>query len=877
MMKKIIILFIILTLVIIVYAEEAITQSTTQETISDSTAKEKPKDLKSFSETIKNFSLIPGFYDFYINNEKNQVYMKIKPEQIGELFLLTLSRIKGDGAFFGSGDMLEDFPLYFERAKNKIFLKKKNTNYRADSNSAINSALEQHIPDSILLSAEIISLPEEQTGSILIDPSGYFIRDNANVSTYIGYWVKNASLNVDSNSSYISKIKSFPENTELDVAINFTTSANLWSASIPDSRSILHTYRYSLSKIPQNNYIPRMSDDRVGYFITLFKDYSSLDKEDDYVRYINRWHLEKEKPEANMSRPIKPILFWLHKNIPEEYRKGVRDGILEWNKAFERIGYKDAILVKQMPDDADWDIEDIRYNVVQWVIEPDAGYAMGPSRANPFTGEIYEATVKVSADMLRYNYDNVEYLVEPMTMRIPEHKLPFNEMNPFNFDRLFNYHQNLSNDRMFAFNVLQMRSLPGNGNFDKDKFIYEYLKSLLVHEIGHTLGLRHNFKASYAVNYDDLQNPKITQKTGLTASVMDYAPINLAAPGQKQGQYFQTNLGEYDFWAIEYGYKDLGKKTPEEEKAQLQEIASQSEKRSELAYATDEDVQGNSLSIDPQTNFWDLGDDALKFAQNRLDISKELISKLDKLYNIKGEQYHKFRAGFSYALSQYWTSISVTSKYVGGIYHSRDRVGGTIPYRIVEANKQKLAIDFLCQNIFAEDAFEFSADLLNKLTYNKNYSFSWSPWNIRQDYPLHKTVSNFQNYTLGLLYNENKLERILDNEMKFTNEEQTFTLAEMFTTLRNEIWKEIIDRTNINSFRRNLQNMHLETLITIYENKNNRYPRDAANLAHLDLVKISQLIDGVENIEQSDDYFQAHLLSINSTIRKILDDDKNKK
>ena len=182
--------------------------------------------------------------------------------------------------------------------------------------------------------------------------------------------------------------------------------------TLADSRSFRHIYHYSLSTIPETSFQPRVADDRVGHFMTMHQDFTSVLRDTPYVRYVNRWHLEKAEPKFEVSKPRQPIVFWLENTIPVEYRDAVRDGVLLWNDAFEKVGFKDAIEVRQMPDDADWDPSDVRYNVVRWIVQPGGGYAVGPSRTNPFTGQIYDADIRVSADMLRFVFREFEEFAE---------------------------------------------------------------------------------------------------------------------------------------------------------------------------------------------------------------------------------------------------------------------------------------------------------------------------------------------------------------------------------------------------------------------------------------------------------------------------------
>ena len=250
---------------------------------------------------------------------------------------------------------------------------------------------------------------------MLVDPNDFFVQDIALVSSFFSEYLKKGSYSFDNDNSYFGALKNFPHNTEIDVVLHFATdSPQRDIPTLADTRSFQHIYHYSLSSLPESDFRPRLADDRVGHFTTLHQDYTSVLKDDPYVRYINRWHLEKAEPKFDRSPPKKPIVFWLENTIPPEYRDAVQEGILVWNKAFEPLGFEGAIVAKQQPDDAEWDAADVRYNSVRWMVQPGQGYAVGPSRTNPFTGEIFDADIRISADFIRYAHLEFTELVDPV-------------------------------------------------------------------------------------------------------------------------------------------------------------------------------------------------------------------------------------------------------------------------------------------------------------------------------------------------------------------------------------------------------------------------------------------------------------------------------
>ena len=208
-------------------------------------------------------------------------------------------------------------------------------------------------------------------------------------------------------------VKNYKDNTELEIAATFASNGQSQMDTVPDTRGVTINIHYSLSKLPETGYQPRLADDRVGYFLSVVKDFSKQGKTDQFVRYINRWDLRKAEPNVAVSPPVTPIVFWIEKTVPYKYRAPIREGILEWNKAFEKAGFVNAIEVRQQPDDATWEPEDINYNTFRWITS-NAGFAMGPSRVNPITGQILDADIIFDADFIEHWLKRFDLTPPPM-------------------------------------------------------------------------------------------------------------------------------------------------------------------------------------------------------------------------------------------------------------------------------------------------------------------------------------------------------------------------------------------------------------------------------------------------------------------------------
>ncbi|RMG67018.1 MAG: DUF5117 domain-containing protein [Calditrichaeota bacterium] len=821
----------------------------------------------TFEEAVKDFEKIPGLFTVYWKKDEGKVYLEIRPDQLGTVYLCNITRQTGDGLLFDAGAMLGEFPFYFQRVGKKVLWIHKNVYFRAAPDAAIRRAVEHSLTNSVMGSAKIVSQPHPETGALLVDASSLFVQDMHLVS----YLTEQANMAYafDKSASFFSQIKSFPQNTEIEVTLHFKSKRPTPIFTLPDSRSMLHRYHFSLSTLPETDYHPREADDRVGHFLTMYQDYTSLLQESPYTRYITRWQLEKAEPRFKVSPPRKPIVFWIENTVPVEYRDAIREGILKWNRAFERIGFKDAIQVRQMPDDADWDPADVRYNVIRWIVTPGAGYAVGPSRANPFNGQIYDADVRISADFLRFYYREFDEFVTPLHWTAARDLQHWPEWewtggtDQSGFPLRCTYSSGLMHQMGFGWSLLVARGLVEDDPENLKQFIHDGLVDLVLHEVGHTLGLRHNFKASSVVPPEKLLDPQFTRRKGISGSVMDYNPVNLAPEGKPQGSYFQTEPGPYDYWAIEYAYRPLEPGSKQSEKEMLEKIASRVADP-KLQYATDEDAFGLSTrGVDPTVSPYDLSSDPLAYYQQRISMARELWEKIPEKFEKKGARYQKFRLVFSQGLGEYLLAALTIPRYVGGLYMHRDHIGdpgGRPPFEVVPAEKQRAALKFVIDRLFAEDAFQFSPDLLNKLAPERFWDFEGTVFRmLRLDYPIHGIVQVIQAAALYRLYDFLVLQRVQDNELRFAKGEKTFTMAELFTTLREAIWSELKQPRNVNSFRRELQRMHLSILVDMLVGESPLLPHDAITLARADLVAIKQQAQAALQQEGLDAYTRAHL------------------
>lgn len=871
----------------------------------DTQSKPQKKDeLASFNEVIKDTEKINGLFTLYRNKEKNKIYLEVKPEQLNRNYLATATLESGIGEQgIYSGLPLQDFLFYFQRVDKKLSFVVRNVNFRTREGDPQARSLARSFSDSVLYSVEIKSIhPQRKT--LLIDLGDILLSDLAGLSLFTG-------MTTNTDQSRFGNAKAFPENLEIESILNFTGGTGntkgdemTYFATVPDSRGFTLRVHYSLSQLPENNYLPRLADERVGYFITAYQDLSKDDRNDPFVRYINRWNLEKKDPDSPISRPKKPIVFWIDNAVPLQYRESIKEGILMWNKAFLKAGFKDAIEVKQMPDNATWDPADIRYNTIRWINTVDGYFAMGPSRVNPLTGEILDADILVDASLVRLLKSKYGTIVQPTqtNTRSSISELVRNRglcgngfapktnnttqpesTNPKGFlQRLsklagdYDLCYGMEAANQFTLGAISMSLLQNTPPSQEEiqQYINQYLRLIIAHEVGHTLGLRHNFRGSNLLSPEEMNNEQIIRTKGLTSSVMDYIPPNIAPKGAKQGDYFPSMVGVYDEWAIQYGYTQTNAKTSIAEKPILQEIASQSDKP-ELSYSPDEDM----YDLDPTADAWDHSSNVLVYSQWQLDNSRLMWANLNKRFPMPGESYSDLSDRFSSVLNNYFQNIFYTTKYIGGqsFYRLRARENPStslasrrrLPFEPVPVEQQRQALKTLQKYIFAEDALNFSPELLNKLAPSRWYHWGSLPRVGRLDYPVHDLILLLQGSVLRELLSGDRLTRIKDIELK-SPPEKSLTLPELFDTLENGIWTEVLKPkaggVKITSLRRGLQREYLDLLIAMVLRRES-VPEDARSLAW---YKLKQLNEKLKSANTSDEYTKAHLLETSDRIEKAL-------
>ena len=872
------------------------------------------KKFPDFNTVVKGAKVYEGL--FTLHHKDEHVFAEISPFQFDRPYLVPMAIAKGAGVGGTTLNFGEEWVILFRKVGDKVFVVRRNVRYTAAPGTPAARALDTTYSDSVLLALPIKAL-NPMKGTVLIDFNQIFFGDFGNLG--IGY--------LDRERTTWHKVKTFKKNVELQVEATFAGNrtggvAPTGGDAVIDTRGATVVIHYGIVELPEPGYQTRPADDRVGHFNTVFKDFSKESTDTAFVRYVHRWRLERSdnspwKEGAKLVAPKKKIIFWIENTVPDEFRATVREGILEWNKAFEKVGFRDAIEVRQQEGE-DFDPEDITYATFRWITS-EVPYAIGPSRANPFTGELLDADILFDASMVRaYKGETLVYrdekgqMVEPASdmqasrrgWDLPAHPLDkLREtmgMTPSWNDRKATAEQHAQqklaairhgycqcahhkqSELALAMTAILAQTNLKDGEKIPDELLLQAVKETVMHEVGHTLGLRHNFKASTVLKNDQLHDTAITSKQGLVGSVMDYNPANIAAKGAKQGHYFTPTLGAYDFWAIEYAYTPNG--TPE----QLAKVASRAAEPG-LIYGTDEDFFGTN---DPLTNKWDLGADPLKFAIDRAKLAQDLIPNLAERVTEKGEGYQRARAAFGVLLRQYGNSAYMATKYIGGTAVNRDHKGdpdARDPFVPIPAAKQREAMKFLQEQILTDKPFDFPPELLRKLGADR-----WVHWGNEKsmraaEFPVYDRVLAIHRTVLNELLDGGTLSAVQNTAKMAGQDEKPVQLAEVFRMLSEATFADLptdgkAAAAKSSVIRRNLQREYVRKLSGIVlgnsggggnllamlmGGSNDAIPADAKSLARLHLKEAGKRIEaGLK--DEKDDTAKAHLDELKEQIAKVL-------
>lgn len=902
---------------------------------------EKPEqEFKPFSEVAKDFTQvvstadgIPSLYTIWKREKDGQMLAELPRgwQNQRQLFAMTVPT----GELF-AGLQAGDLYVYWKRFDKRMALVAPQIDVRSTGDTESKDSIKNHFVDRV-----IIDVPIECMG-----PGGNPVIDLDNLLVQnAGVFYGGLAAGIKPNLVSLTSVKAFPKNVEI-------------SLTAPARGGQLKTYHYSISLIETDpDYKPRVADERVGYFTTSYRDLGKFRDDQVETRYINRWKLEKKDPDLKMSPPKEPIVYYIEHTVPARYRRWVKEGTLYWNKAFEKVGIKDAIEVyyqdKETGANMDKDPEDVRYNFIRW-LSNDIGTAIGPSRAHPLTGQIMDADIVLTDGWIRHFWYQANELAPSVAMegmntetlswldthpkwdpRIllapPEQRDQIMRQRALeiaqggatagitayggraiamtdaivatspelrDFVDMINppaglclASEGMARDMEVAGMYMDVMGLidadqPGGDKKDADKkgdkkddkdkpdkldgipewFIGPAIAHLTVHEVGHTLGLRHNFKASSEFTLKEINSPEMKGKP-FVASVMDYTPVNINTDENAvQGDYHMVGIGKYDEWAIEYGY------TTGDLKEVLKQVAEPGHD-----YLTDEDTGGP----DPFARRYDFAADPISYARSLVKLATSARTKILDKFVKDGDPWSRARRGYQITLSTQLNAVNIMANWVGGAHITRDRKGdpnARAPITPVPPNEQRDAMKFCIENTFYDEAFGLSPELLTKLTVNKDEDAEADPtWSVNDQ------VGGIQASTLTMLMNPTRLRRVYDNEAFTPSDQEAFTLPEMLDTLTGAVWTELDKGSDghftsrkpmISNLRRNLQREYTERLIDLsLDTEGNTASKTIASLSREALSKVQGKINKALESRGSDldPYTKAHLDELKTRIAKALD------
>jgi len=895
--------------------------------------------FKGYEKVVSTADGKKSLYTIWTRKKDSQMYAELPASYTSQKYFLALTVSSGERfAGLQAGDQY----FYWRRFDKRLAMIAPNIDTRSNGDAESKASVKRLFTDRVMLDVPIVTLGPG--GGPVIDMDALLV---GQASTFFGSKVRSSNRGLHT----IKKAKAFPGNVEL-------------AFELPTSSGRLQTLHYSFSVIaPSSSYKPRKADERVGYFTTSYTDLGKYSDDDTRIRFVNRWHLEKADPKLKISPPKNPIVFYIEHTTPIRYRRWVREGLLSWNAAFEKVGLSNAIEVYYQDAKSgahmEKDPEDVRYNFLRW-LNNDIGTAIGPSRVNPTTGQILDADIILTDGWIRHynfqfedllpriamesfgpetlswlathpNWDPRVRLAAPAQRNFISAQIAARANLPFGGHAATQVDSKLIGDDIYdgligrtsqvngmclaadgmAFDVAVMRAhlelisqelaqaeekaddkKDGEKKKDEKKkdekpkkpeetkidgmpesFVGPLLAHLVAHEVGHTLGLRHNFKGSSTYTLAEINSDKLKGKKPLASSVMDYTAVNMNFKGGKvQGDYTMIGIGGYDYWAIEYGYsfaKDL--------KPILDRVA-----EPELQYGTDEDTSGP----DPLARRYDFSKNPLEYANNQTRLAnyhrKQIVDKFVK----DGQSWSRARRGYDMTINLQFRAVSMMGNWIGGVHVYRDKKGdknGRPPFEVVPAEKQRAALKFVIENSLRDEAFGLTPELLKHMTTDKwfdggGFALSDSTW------PIHDRIMGMQSSALTMVMNPTTLRRVYDNELRVPANQDMITLPEILDTLDAAIWTEFNEAPKkkftarqpmVSSLRRNLQREYLTRLIDLSMPGagSTAVYKPIADLARMELKDLrGRLTKTLEaGGDKIDPYTKAHLVDDGEQIARAMD------
>lgn len=768
---------------------------------------EKKSKFKKFNEVItKEFSADEGL--FTVHSDGESYFFEIPFDHLDKdlLWVTRIAKIPSGlgGGYVNAGSKTNEQIVHWSRVKDKIHLKSISYTNVADEELPIFQSVVDNNYAPVIAAFAIEAFNDDST-SVVIKVNDLFLTDVKAFSGMSSFLRKRYKVGaLDKKRSFIDRLSSYPTNIEVRHDMTY-------AASEPPSNYRAATLSMQMSQsiylLPEQPMMPRLFDQRVGWFTLRQIDYGSDALKSEEKSYIRRWRLEPKDPEAyakgELVEPIKPIVYYLDPATPERWRPYFKQGIEDWQKAFEVAGFKNAILAKDPPskeEDPDWSPEDARYSVVRYVATTTRN-AMGPSVSDPRSGEIIESDIVWYHNHLR-SYRN-RYLLET------------GAANPM------------------------ARTLE-----TPEKEIGEMMRMVISHEVGHALGLPHNMKASYAYPTDSLRSASFTQKWGLASTLMDYTRYNYVAQPGDEGVRWVRMLGPYDLYAINWGYRYLPNiSEPEDEKATLNSWID--EKENDPVY-----LFGGSNRFDPSSQTESVGDDPVKASTYGMSNLKIVAQNLKKWTSNEDENYDDLKELYGELLGVWSRYTGHVITVIGGVYEillTTDQEGNS--YTHVPKSEQKEAMDFLLDHVFQRPDWLLQEEIIQNI----------GPSGIVD------RIKGLHERQLNALLDEDRLKRMIENEA--INGSKAYTLEEMSNTLIQHFFVQRFNGGKVDAYERNMQRLLVERYGMMLEK--DASPSDVYAMSFEALERISKICQ--QKASGSTGILRSHYKALSARCEELLE------
>lgn len=794
-----------------------ITPTTAQEAKKEKEKKEKNDSKIKAYEDIITEKAISDEGLFNVHKVGAKYYFEI-PDELLEKEILVVSRIAGfvkDLNFGGAG--MKSRPqqvIRWQRKDEKILLRSVSFNSVADENLPIYKSLRNNNFEPIIMVFDINALGKD-SNSVIINVDPLFTTEVDMIGPLSTREKKNFEIGaLDKKRSLINYMKAFPKNVEVRHIMTYK------GKKLPDNqltKSLSLEMNQSFILLPEEPMQARLYDSRIGYFSIEQTDYGLDEQKAASRRYITRWRLEPKDMDAflrgELVEPKNPIVYYVDPATPEEWRPYLKQGIEDWQVAFEAAGFKNAIIAKDPPskeEDPDWSPEDVRYSVIRY-ITTDIQNAQGPHVHDPRTGEILES------DILWYH----------------------NVMNLL---------------RNWYFVQTAAVNPEARGVKFEQKVMGELIRFVAAHEVGHTLGLPHNMGSSPAYPVDSLRSPSFTANHGTAPSIMDYARFNYIAQPEDGVTNFYPGIGEYDLWSIEYGYRPI----PEASSAEAERLTLNKWIKAKAGNPIYRYGRQQRAVVDPSAQTEDLGDNAVKASDLGIKNLKRIVPNLIEWTEAEAKSYEDLRELYRQVLGQFGRYMGHVSSNIGGVYNYQktyDEAG--VIYSPVPRNRQKEAIDFLDRQLFTTPYWMIDNEILQR---------------IEADGFMNR-LRTLQVRTLNRLFDGDRLNRLM--EIEALQGSKQYTMNDLFKDTKKSIWSELRNGSKIDPFRRNLQRAYIDKMAGLMELKDAKYHQsDIKAMARATLVSIKKLLNSALR-KQKDTATKYHLQDVEARIDKLLGDDND--